>query len=43
MSYLDIAIVIPFLYSTVKGFTNGLIKEETVRIGFVFVVYFKCS
>ena len=40
MSYLDIAIVIPFLYSTIKGFTNGLIKEVTGLIGFVFGVYF---
>ena len=36
MSYLDIAIVIPFLYSTIKGFSNGLIKEVTGLIGFVF-------
>ena len=40
MSYLDIAIVIPFLYSTIKGFTNGLIKEVTGLLGFVFGVYF---
>ena len=40
MSYLDIAIVIPFLYSTIKGFSNGLIKEVTGLIGFVFGVYF---
>ena len=33
MSYLDIAIVIPFLYSTIKGFSNGLIKV-TGLIGF---------
>tara|TARA_B100000214_G_C23869376_1_gene581871 strand:+ start:195 stop:731 length:537 start_codon:yes stop_codon:yes gene_type:complete len=40
MSYLDIAIVIPFLYSIIKGFTNGLIKEVTGLIAFVFGVYF---
>lgn len=40
MSYIDIAIVIPFLYATIKGFTNGLIKEVTGLIGFVFGIYF---
>ena len=40
MSYLDIAIVIPFLYSTIKGFTNGLVKEVTGLIGFIFGIYF---
>ena len=39
MSYLDIAIVIPFLYSTIKGFQMDLLKV-TGLIGFVFGVYF---
>jgi len=40
MSYIDIAIVIPLLYATVKGFSNGLIKEITGLLGFFLGIYF---
>ncbi len=40
MSYIDIAIVVPLLYAIVKGFSNGVIKEITGLLGFVFGIYF---
>ena len=40
MSYIDIAIVVPLLYAIVRGFSNGVIKEITGLLGFVFGIYF---
>ena len=39
LSYIDIAIVVPLLYAIVKGFSNGVIKEITGLLGFVFGIF----
>lgn len=39
MNYIDIIIVVPILYASIKGFSNGLIKEITGLLGLLIGVY----
>lgn len=39
MNYLDIVIVIPLLYGTAKGFSNGVIKEISGLLGLLIGAY----